>query len=87
MARGFHPGFNPAHVGQVIRVVGPLVEAFLIVLEGLIKTSLGGMRAFYSLQIALHLIINEMCWYLHEMLALTRFMGFFLLILGLILIL
>lgn len=31
------------HVGQVIRAVGALVEAFLIVLEELIKTSLGGM--------------------------------------------
>lgn len=87
MATGFHPEFNPVHVGQVIRAVGPLVEAFLTVLEGLIKTSLGGMRAFYSLQIALHLIINEMRWYLHEGLALTSFLGFFLLILGLILIL
>lgn len=69
-------------MGQVIRAVGPLAEAFLIVLEGLIKTSLGGVRVFYSLQIALHLIINEMCWCLHEALALTSFLGFLLLILG-----
>lgn len=74
-------------VGQAIREVGPLVEVFLIVLEGLIKTSLGGMGAFYSLQIALHLIINEMCCYLLEVLALTSVLGLFLPILGLIFIL
>lgn len=74
-------------MAQVIRAVGPLVGAFLIVLEGLIKTSLGGMRVFYSLQIALHLIINEMRGCLHKVLALTSFLGFFLLVLGSILIL
>lgn len=57
-------------MGQVIREVGPLAEAFLIVLEGLIKTSLGGMGVLCSLQTALHLIINEVpgsfmkCWLL-----------------------
>lgn len=69
-------------VAQVIRAVGPLVGALPIVLEGLIKTSLGGTRIFYSLQIALHLIINEMRWCLHKVLALTSFLGFFLLVLG-----